>query len=93
MPRFTPENAATHGRKGGMTTVQRHGRAHMQRIGKQGFQATVQRHYAGDARAYVNKLIERGLAALDPVPSNGAWQPRSDGTVPDRLPKTWNPNV
>lgn len=82
---FTPENAAAHGRKGGLRTVERHGREHMQRIGKLGFKATVQRHYGGDARKAVNTLIARGLATLDPVPQNGAWQ----GDVSDRLPDDW----
>jgi hypothetical protein len=84
---FNRENAAAHGRKGGQTTVQRHGRAHMQRIGRAGFRATVQRHYAGDARAYLNRLIALGLAALDPMPDNGAWT-RPD--TPDRLSDDWS---
>jgi hypothetical protein len=73
MPRFTPENAATHGRKGGMTTVQRHGRAHMQRIGKLGFAATVAKHYGGNRTTYLHMLQRKGLAMMDPAPWNGAW--------------------
>lgn len=32
------------GRKGGLTTVQRHGRQHMSKIGKRGYQVTASRY-------------------------------------------------
>lgn len=73
MPKFTAENAAEHGRKGGRATVERHGRGHMSTIGARGFWTTVRRHWGGDARAFVNYLIALGLAATDPVPQNGAF--------------------
>jgi hypothetical protein len=91
MPKFTSENARAMGSKGGQTTYQRHGRAHMQKIGRIGFMTTVKRHYGGDARRYVNELIGKGLQRMDPAPWNGAWQPRADGSFPDRLPADWTP--
>jgi hypothetical protein len=72
--RFTPHNAKAHGRAGGLATLARHGREHMQAIGRRGFAATCNRHFAGDRRAMLNDLIRRGLAALDPCPWNGRWQ-------------------
>lgn len=42
--RFTKENAAAYGSRGGRRTVERHGRAHMAAIGVRGFWATVLRH-------------------------------------------------
>jgi hypothetical protein len=74
MPKFTKENAAHMGRKGGRATATKHGRAHMSRIGARGFWETVKRHWDGDARAYVNYLIALGIAATDPVPQNGAFE-------------------
>jgi general stress protein YciG len=91
MPKFTRENAAAMGRKGGQATAQRHGREHMRQIGRLGFRATVKRHYGGDARAYINRLISLGLARIDPFPENGAWQPRPDGTPTSYLPEDWSP--
>jgi hypothetical protein len=73
MPPFTSENARTMGARGGRKTLQRHGCQHMRRIGLLGFWATVDRHWNGDARAYINYLIMLGLAATDPVPQNGAF--------------------
>jgi hypothetical protein len=74
MPKFTPENAAAMGRKGGKRTAERHGRAHMQRIGKLGFAATVKKHHNGDRAAYLLQLQRKGWAMMDPAPWNGAWQ-------------------
>jgi hypothetical protein len=46
---FTRETAQAAGAVGGRATAQRHGRDHMQRIGKRGFRATVrQRHVQPD---------------------------------------------
>ena len=73
MPRFTNENAAEFGRRGGLSTVSRYGSTHMSYIGRLGFWATVTRHWHGNARAYVNYLIAMGIAATDPVPQNGAF--------------------
>ena len=73
MPKFTKENAAFMGQKGGRATAARHGHAHMSKIGARGFWETVKRHWDGDAKAYVNYLIALGLAATDPVPQNGAF--------------------
>lgn len=83
---FTSANAAQHGRAGGLTTLERHGREHMQRIGRAGFWRTCERHYGGNPRDMVNALINRGLAAIDPFPENGAWQGNGN-----RLPTDWTP--
>ncbi|HEU4325712.1 MAG TPA: hypothetical protein VFS21_21410 [Roseiflexaceae bacterium] len=74
MAKFTRENAAKMGRKGGRRTVERHGREHMSRIGVRGFWRTAERHWGGDPRPMVNYLIGVGRAATDPVPSNGAFE-------------------
>ena len=74
MPKFTKANAARMGQKGGRRTAEKHGRAHMSKIGGRGFWETVRRHWDGDARAYVNYLIALGIAATDPVPRNGAFE-------------------
>jgi hypothetical protein len=87
--RFTSENAAQMGRRGGLATVKRHGAAHMAKIGRLGFWATCKRHYGNDPRAMVNTLIARGLSAVDPFPANGAWQ----GTASNRLPPDWKPKA
>jgi general stress protein YciG len=78
MSRFTPDNAATHGRKGGQRTAERHGRAHYQRIGKLGFAATVAKHHGGNRKAYLEHLQRKALIAIDPAPWNGAWTPREE---------------
>jgi hypothetical protein len=72
--RFDISNAAELGRKGGRTTLARHGVEHFRAIGRKGFEATTNRHYAGDRRRHLNDLIARGLRALDSCPWNGAWQ-------------------
>lgn len=48
------------GRKGGQTTVQRHGRDHMSRIGKQGFQTTTNRHFQGQRSWHIAWLRVAG---------------------------------
>jgi len=68
--KFTKDTAAHFGRKGGRRTVEKHGREHMSKIGVRGFWRTVERHWEGNARAFVNYLIMMGIAATDPVPQN-----------------------
>jgi hypothetical protein len=68
------------GQKGGRTTVERHGREHMSKIGKRGFAVIVQKYWNGDRDAYCRRLKELGLMAQDPTPWNGAWQyPQREG--------------
>ena len=74
MPKFTTANAAQMGQRGGRRTAEKHGRAHMSRIGARGFWETVKRHWDGNPRAYVNYLIALGIAATDPVRQNGAFE-------------------
>ena len=74
MAKFTTDTAAQFGQRGGTTTVQRHGRAHMSKIGKAGFEATVHKHWNGNREACLRRLKELGLMAQDPIPQNGAWQ-------------------
>ena len=74
MAKFTPETASAAGKKGGQTTVERHGHSHMAVIGKRGFQATVDKHWRGDRTRYLKYLQTKGLIAIDPFPANGAWQ-------------------
>lgn len=98
MARFTKDNAAELGRRGGRTTFARHGPEHMARIGVRGFWATVTRHWGGNARAYVNYFVGLGLAATDPVPGNGAFEhdrsrlrARARAGLGDRLRWGWRP--
>jgi hypothetical protein len=74
MAKFTKDTAARFGRKGGRRTVEKHGREHMSTIGVRGFWRTVERHWEGNARAFVSYLIQMGIAATDPVPQNGAFE-------------------
>ena len=76
MPKFTSETAPAAGKKGGQTTLERHGVKHMAAIGKKGFQATVDKHWRGDRTRYLTYLQTLGLIAIDPFPANGAWQRR-----------------
>lgn len=85
---FNSKSAAEAGRKGGLTTVERHGRSHMQQIGRKGFHAVVKKHYGGDYRRAINVLINRGLMATDPNPENGAW---TVGREVDWLPTAYKP--
>ena len=71
---LTSKTAARFGRKGGAATFARYGRAHMQMIGRRGFQVTTDRHFGGDRRKHLNELIRKGLRALDPAPWDGAWR-------------------
>lgn len=68
MAKFTTETAAAFGQRGGKTTVKRHGSAHMSKIGKLGFAATVQKHWKGDRAACLRRLKELGLMAQDAAP-------------------------
>jgi general stress protein YciG len=56
------------GSKGGRTTFERYGKEHFREIGKRGFQATVNRHYGGDAQEYLRvqrkRAVEHGLAGF-----------------------------
>lgn len=55
--RFTKDDS----RKGGLTTLERHGRTHMRHIGSKGFERTCQLYYYGDRQLYTERLRERGL--------------------------------
>jgi general stress protein YciG len=69
--KFTRKTARSFGRKGGTSTFRRHGREHMQAIGRRGIAATCERHFGGSRRAMLDDLVQRGLATLDPFPANG----------------------
>jgi hypothetical protein len=84
--RFTSAGAADYGRRGGRVTAQRHGTAHMSRIGRAGFAATVKRHWAGDSAAFVDYLVREGRAATDPAPWNGRFQRRRPWGAVEWLP-------
>lgn len=84
--KFTSANARLYGSSGGRTTVNRHGREHMRAIGQRGFQRTVELHYGGDIRLFLNTLIQRGLMAQDPMPYNRAW---TTNRIVDRLPTNY----
>lgn len=84
--KFNSATARLHGQAGGKKTFERHGRAHMQAIGRAGFKATVEKHYNGDYRLALNTLIARGLMAQDPMPYNGAW---TKDRISDHLPTNY----
>lgn len=84
MAKFTTETAATFGKRGGDTTVERHGRDHMSQIGKRGFEATVQKHWNGNREACLRRLKELGLMAQDPASWNKAWSEK-----PQRPDEPW----
>jgi general stress protein YciG len=71
--KYGVEHLRAIGRNGGATTAARHGREHMRRIGRKGFAVTVERHFGGDRERAINSFIHRGLMAIDPCPTNGAW--------------------
>jgi general stress protein YciG len=73
------------GRQGGRRTLALHGVEHFRAIGRKGFAATCNRHFAGDRRAMLNDLIRRGLMAQDPCPWNGH---RQDYTAFPEPPST-----
>ena len=82
MAKCTSATAAAAGQKGGQATVKRHGTKHMVAIGKLGFTATVNKYWRGDRERFLKYLQAKGLAVIDPFPTNGAWQrpiPTPDG--------------
>lgn len=98
MAKWTPEQARAAGAIGGRRTYERHGPAHMQRIGVRGFWRMVERHWAGNPRAAVEYFISIGLAATDAYPGNGAFEHRRPALrvraelgVGSRLPRYWKP--
>ena len=44
-----PLSLSERGRKGGQRTLEEHGLQHMRIIGRAGYEATLERHYSGDA--------------------------------------------
>lgn len=86
MAKFTSDNAAAMGRRGGLATYEKHGRPHMQKIGKAGFQVVADKYHGGDRRKLMNTLIHKALMAIDPMPYNRAW---TRDEVPDRLSDTF----
>ena len=59
--------------------------------GRCGFWSVVHKHFGGNARAMVNTLIARGLAAQDACPANSVFQWDGRSAVPNRLPADWDP--
>ena len=49
-----PLTPSERGRKGGQKTLEEYGTQHMQIIGRAGYESTLERHYAGDAKASCN---------------------------------------
>ena len=74
MAKFNTDNAATFGKRGGDTTVERHGSDHMSTIGKLGFEAMVNKHWNGNRAACLRRFKELGLMAQDAAPWNRAHQ-------------------
>ena len=66
------------GRLGGMTTAERHGKAHMARIGKAGFRALCRRFPCNSRRRALMFLNGRGSMAARWV---GKADPRDDATA------------
>jgi hypothetical protein len=64
MPKFTHATSAAAGRRGGETTVKRHGVEHMQAIGRRGFQVTTGRHFQGNATKCIEHI--RTQRTLEP---------------------------
>ena len=52
------------GSAGGRETVKRHGRQHMQEIGRKGYQSTLNRYFAGDKLAFRAWLTARAWDRL-----------------------------
>ena len=48
---------AKRGRLGGLAMFARHGNLHMRIIGRAGYESTLERHFAGDARAHYEHLL------------------------------------
>jgi hypothetical protein len=86
---FTPANAGELGRKGGRSTVERHGTEHMRAIGRKGFAALARRRgFAGGSRLGTlqwllsrGKLVDRGPDPTDAI----AWASR---VIEDLDPET-----
>lgn len=51
------------GSKGGRATVEKHGRGHMSKIGKQGFQATTDKYFQGQRAYHLSWLRRAGAYA------------------------------
>jgi general stress protein YciG len=77
----------TRQQKGGRELVAKHGREHMQMIGRRGWHALVWKRFGGDYRRAGLWLSRNGLRAQDPVPENGAWQRSIPIDVPPALPE------
>jgi hypothetical protein len=56
--RILPLSPSERGKKGGQKTLEEHGTQHMQIIGRAGFESTLERHYAGDAKAMHSHLLK-----------------------------------
>lgn len=65
------------GRRGGQATVRRYGKSHMRRIGQRGLQSLADKYFDGDRKQALDWLIAEGRRVTDPVPENGAHQPRN----------------
>jgi hypothetical protein len=76
LARHGSEHMQVLGKKGWAAMVAKHGRAALVANGKKGFQVTAERYFGGDRKALIQWLIAAGLAAIDPMPQNGAWQRR-----------------
>jgi hypothetical protein len=53
-----PLSFSERGRKGGQKTLEEHGVQHMQIIGRAGYESTLERCYAGDAKAMHSHLLK-----------------------------------
>jgi hypothetical protein len=53
-----PLSLSERGKKGGQKTLEEHGIQHMQIIGRAGYESTLERHYAGDAKAMHSHLLK-----------------------------------
>lgn len=57
---FNRDNASKCGKKGGRTTVRKHGRQHMSKIGRKGFEQTTNLYFGGDENAHKEYMAEMG---------------------------------
>ena len=53
-----PLSLSERGKKGGQKTLEEHGNQHMRIIGRAGYESTLERHYAGDAKAMHSHLLK-----------------------------------
>lgn len=60
---FTKQNASGLGRRGGQSTVAKHGNDHMKQIAKKGFEATTKKYFHGSRTAHIIFLRELGAWA------------------------------